>query len=123
MGALGACVVAGITDSSDTWLPGCPFKEATGIDCPGCGMTRGLRSLAQGDLAAAADHNLLLVVMLPVLVAAWGFWMARSVGFTEARPLRWDWPLLSPLLVGSILGFWVLRALPLEPFTWLASGT
>jgi hypothetical protein len=120
--ALGACTIAGLTDSSDTWLPGCPFRDLTGLDCPGCGMTRGLRALTHGDVAGAADHNLLLVVLLPVLLVAWGFWMARSVKLTERRPLRWDLPLLSPILVGSIFTFWVVRDLPFDPFTWLASG-
>lgn len=120
--ALGACTVAGLTDSSDTWLPGCPFRDTTGLDCPGCGMTRGLRALVQGDVLGAAGHNLLLIGLVPLLLVAWGFWMARSVNLTERRPLRWDIPMLAPVLVGSILLFWGLRMLPFQPFTWLASG-
>jgi hypothetical protein len=122
VGALGLCVLAGVTDSGDTWLPDCPFKQATGLDCPGCGMTRALRAVAHGDLGTAAGQNLLLVVALPVLLVAWGAWMARDVGLTEARPLSWSWKPLAPVVTGAILGFWVLRLLPLSPFDWLASG-
>jgi hypothetical protein len=121
-GALGLCVLAGLTDSSDRWLPSCPFKESTGLDCPGCGMTRGLRNLAQGDLVQAADHNLLLLVALPFLLVAWLAWLGRDLGLTTARPLTWTWRPLAPVVTGAILGFWALRLVPFAPFDWLASG-
>jgi len=122
--AVGACTVAGLTDSGDTWLPTCPLKTATGIDCPGCGMTRALRALTHGDLALAVDNNLLLVLAVPVLVVAWLIWMGRSVGrtdrhvFTVENSRTW-----STAVLVAVFGFWVLRLLPLEPFASLASGT
>jgi hypothetical protein len=123
VGALGLCVLAGVTDSGDTWLPDCPLKTATGLDCPGCGMTRALRAVAHGDLGVAADQNVLLVIALPVLLVAWAAWLVRDLGLTRARPLRWTWKPLTPVLMSLIFGFWVLRLLPFAPFDWLASGT
>ena len=35
----------------------CPFKAITGIPCPGCGMTRAMTSLIQGDFFNAALLN------------------------------------------------------------------
>ncbi len=35
----------------------CPFKVITGIPCPGCGMTRAMTSLIQGDFINAALLN------------------------------------------------------------------
>lgn len=39
-------------------LPGmCVFRSATGLDCPGCGLTRCFISLAHGDLVRAWQFN------------------------------------------------------------------
>lgn len=119
--AVGACVVAGLTDSGDTWLPVCPLKTMTGLDCPGCGMTRALRALTHGQLGAAADHNLLLVVALPLLIVLWALWLGRSLGLTQARLITWQRSTVVTV-VAVLLGFWLLRELPWEPFSWLASG-
>ena len=35
----------------------CPFKALTSIPCPGCGMTRALISVTEGDFHAAFGHN------------------------------------------------------------------
>lgn len=43
----------------------CPIRYITGIDCPGCGMTRALLALLKGDLAASiAFHPFLLPSIL-----------------------------------------------------------
>lgn len=35
----------------------CPFKFATGISCPGCGMTRAFLAIAEADFISAFHHN------------------------------------------------------------------
>ena len=56
------------------WLPGCPFRLLTDMECPGCGMTRALLLLSQIRVAeAVATHPvapLLLAAMAWRLVAA-----------------------------------------------------
>lgn len=49
----------------DRGIP-CVFRLVTGLECPGCGMTRALRAAAQGDLAGAFRYNVLSVTLLPV---------------------------------------------------------
>lgn len=39
----------------------CVFKSITNIPCPGCGLTRGFRSLFQGNIIKAEGYNILTV--------------------------------------------------------------
>ena len=45
----------------------CPFNLATGLLCPGCGITRMALSLARFDFASAFGYNKALFVTLPIL--------------------------------------------------------
>jgi hypothetical protein len=51
-------------------LPLCPTRALFHLDCPACGATRGVLDLLRGDLVGALDHNLLLLVALPLGVLA-----------------------------------------------------
>lgn len=50
----------------------CAFKQATGLPCPGCGLTRSWVSALHGDLAASALHHPLgwLVLLYALAQAA-----------------------------------------------------
>lgn len=100
--------------------PGCPFRTVTGLDCPGCGGTRALYALTQGDIGLAVQHNVVTVVALPLLVLAWAVWFAYRLGWRD-RPV-----VVSPSVAYGILttfvAFFVLRNLPWFPFIWLGSG-
>ncbi len=48
------------------FYPQCPFFEATGWLCPGCGATRALAALLRGDVAGAWKLNALIVSLLPL---------------------------------------------------------
>lgn len=50
----------------------CPIKFATGISCPGCGMTRACLALLRLDLHAALHYHP-LVWLLPVALAVYLF--------------------------------------------------
>lgn len=49
----------------------CLFKNLTGSDCIGCGITRAVISAVQCDFAAAFQYNKLIVIVFPLLVYAW----------------------------------------------------
>lgn len=49
--------------------PGCTFRRLTGLECPGCGGTRALRSLICGDIGAAIRYNPFIIAALPILLA------------------------------------------------------
>ena len=46
----------------------CPVKAITGLDCPGCGITRALFSIIELDFIRAIHNNLLIFILAPVLL-------------------------------------------------------
>jgi hypothetical protein len=120
--ALTGCVVVGIVDPNQTQLlPACAFKAATGRDCPGCGMTRGLHALLRGDVVRAMNHNLLLVAILVATGVYFG-WnaIARRTG---KRQLHFKFRRSTWFAIGfAVFAFWVVRNLPWTPFEWLGSN-
>ena len=49
----------------------CAFNHFTGLDCPGCGTTRALTALVQGDFVAAFNFNQLIFFAPLFLVVAY----------------------------------------------------
>jgi hypothetical protein len=47
----------------------CALNHFTGLECPGCGTTRALASLVEGDLAAAFSFNQ-LIFFIPLFFVA-----------------------------------------------------
>ncbi|MGI9136630.1 MAG: DUF2752 domain-containing protein [Candidatus Nanopelagicales bacterium] len=93
-------------------FPLCPTKALLGIDCPGCGCMRGLYALTHGDLAGAADHNLLLLLAVPFAVVLWVRWLMRAWrGVSPAVSMR-TFRLRNRLMIialVAILAFGVVR--------------
>ena len=111
----------------------CPLKALTGLDCPFCGGLRATHALTRGDVVAAADHNLLFVVLLPLLVWLFFRWARRSWSSYRSPGIPGEvnvWQragdvtlfrsCVLPWVVPAVaLGWAVLRNLP--AFSWLAS--
>jgi hypothetical protein len=112
-------LVRNFNPTASGWFPQCPFYALTGLSCPGCGATRGMHQLLNGDLPAALDYNALLILFVPMIiyfvlnlvsVAARG----QTLGIGKLPPAG-IWAFAVVLFV-----FGVLRNLPLYPFTILA---
>ena len=69
---VGAISYVGLVDPHNphSVFPFCPFRLLTGWNCPACGGMRMTHDLLHGDLAAAVDDNVFLLVGIPLL-AAW----------------------------------------------------
>lgn len=102
------------------WFPGCLFHQLTGFNCPGCGMTRATHAALHGAWLAALRCNCLGVVLVPVALLGMGLELS---GWRRGQPppvsLRFDRCVVWWLL-GVVLAFWVLRNIPVWPFTLLA---
>lgn len=125
VGAAAACGCAAIAlaNPGDDGLPLCWSKGIFGVDCPLCGGIRCVNALVRGDWGAAADHNVLLAIVLPVAAVAWTVWFVRALQGRPVRRLRpaaWVWAAVVVLLVG----FTVVRNVGgTEWAQWLASDT
>ena len=53
------------------WLP-CPFHALTGLECPGCGVTRMCLALLRLDFAGAWAANPGLLLLSPLILALVG---------------------------------------------------
>jgi hypothetical protein len=53
-------------------LPGiCIYKNLTGKECPGCGMTHSVLSVFHFDFIGAFFYNKLIVVIFPLMLYLW----------------------------------------------------
>lgn len=122
--------VAFVDPNQPGHFPLCPFREITGLDCPGCGGLRALHALTHGDLGAALDQNLFAVVLvLPLAVVLWVAWLLRcrpgraaapaaAAGASRVVALWRRWAPYAFLVL--MVGFTVVRNLPGVPY--LRSG-
>jgi len=103
------------------FFPACPFHKYTGLDCPGCGSQRAVHALLHGDVPAALDYNLLLVISLPFLTI---HFFLKVLSHLLQRDLNWKiwYKPIVPKIVGIVvIGFWIARNIPVLPFSYLAS--
>jgi hypothetical protein len=93
----------------------CMMKRSTGLNCPGCGMTRCFISLAHGDLRAAWSYNPAGPLLFAILAAQIPFRLLQL-----AR-IRMGLPELRVWLVTQIV-FTVLGVLMIGQWLWRLGG-
>lgn len=95
------------------FFPRCPFRWATGLECPGCGSQRAIHHLLHLRIGDAMGENLLLVVFIPYLILGFAFDMVRepSPGMARRRKRLFGTRAIAVVLTVIIL-FWVLRNIP-----------
>jgi hypothetical protein len=111
-----AAVVFFFNPATHNIYPVCHFHKLTGLNCPGCGLTRSLYALLHGNFSAALRDNALFIGGIFFLATRLGWWsLNRRRGRMDAElfPLKFLWPLLILALL-----FTVLRNLP--PFSFLS---
>lgn len=115
--AFAVCAAGGVQVSLvSAGLPGwpCPLMTATGIPCPGCGLTRAVIELIHGDWHAALTIHAFAPLLLLALLLT---------GLSVLLPARYKLPLVSLVemierrtgataigLIG-LIGYWLVRLL------------
>jgi len=110
-----------LVDPSDGGVyPTCPTRVLLGIDCPACGTLRGLHALSRGQVSAALDHNLLLVLAVPIGAAIWWQWVRAAIGRPPRSMVPPRWAPAALLAVATM--FAIVRNLPISGLAWLDSA-
>lgn len=91
-------------------MPRCPFKWATGFDCPGCGSQRAFRALLSGKPLEAWSYNRFLPFALLYLVSI------LSLPLFKGRVARKLYRYLTSataiwVLLGAVILWWIVRNL------------
>ena len=101
------------------FFPTCPFHSITGLNCPGCGMTRGFNALFHGDFLGALHFN----ALIPFFTILFGYF-ALSLLLVAVRGYGLNWKIFTPKIVTAFLVFTLIyavgRNLPFYPFNLLA---
>jgi hypothetical protein len=109
--AAGCTYIALVDPNQSSAYPQCPLRALTGYDCPGCGLTRAVSALMQGDVGRAIDHNVLVVVLLPLAILAFVRWTVVRLGYEAPRPPRWR-PWMGWIAGAVVFGFLIARNIP-----------
>jgi hypothetical protein len=118
LGLLSAVFVASVLwhPADDGGLVLCPFRAATGIPCPGCGLTRSFCAMGKGDVSRAFE----LHALGPVLFVVAGLLWLRSAAVlagagdfvtrVDQALVRWK-----ALQIGGVvlIAVWVMRLVSL----------
>jgi hypothetical protein len=91
------------------WMPGCFFRQYTGIECPGCGMTRGTYAILHGEFLKGFLYNPVGMILFPLAMIGLGI---EVIGWVRGKPLpfrlnpgRWG----ATVLAVVIIAWWILR--------------
>lgn len=122
LGAVCGCALIALVDPNESGrYPTCPTRALLGIDCPACGTLRGVHALSRGNLTAALDHNLLLLLAVPVGLVVWLGWVLSALGRPARIPSAPAW--VMPALATIAMAFAVARNLPVASLQWLDSSS
>lgn len=118
LAAAGLSVLKIVNPANSNYFPICPFHALTGLNCPGCGATRGIHALLNGDILTALHFNAMLVIFVPI--AGYILFKLLSIGFRgrsfsiPQNPRIMLFSLVSLLIL--LIGFGIVRNLPFYPF-------
>lgn len=104
--------------TENKFYPDCALYSLTGLFCPACGSQRAFSELLHGHFLSAIQHNLLFVLALISTLTFFlrYFWLIlkkKSFQFQIAPRYLW-------ILLAFIISFWIIRNIPLQPFSFLA---
>jgi len=117
-------VVYRFNPGRDPFTPACSFYGTTGLYCPGCGMTRALHSIMNGHFGEAFSYNPLwpffALLILGSLCLWFYFLLTGKNSFNPVNRFLAKHPCYCIITAAAVILFWILRNIPIFPFTVLA---
>lgn len=101
-------IIYGIYCCISTLRIPCVFHLITGLDCPGCGMTRAAVALMHFDIKGAWNNNVLSLTVVPVLLIILLVQEIRYIKSGKKEIKLYETILFAILLVIAI-GYGVIR--------------
>jgi hypothetical protein len=96
--------------NGNVYFPKCPFRELTGLKCPGCGSQRAVHYLLNFDIFNAIKENVILVLSIPYILTGLVF---DSLKNPNENILNWRKILFGRkaifVILTIIITFWILR--------------
>lgn len=107
------------TPGESSLLPPCMFHAATGLFCPGCGITRAMHALVHGDIVRAWSMNpLALIGLMAFALELVDRALGQPAWWNKGRTLLHDARGWAVLVIVFVVG----RNLPWMPFVAWAPG-
>ncbi len=98
--------------NGNVYFPKCPFREITGLKCPGCGSQRAIHYILNFDFYSAIKENAILVLSIPYIIMGAVFDLLKN---PSERLLKWRKVIFGKraiyLILTIIILFWILRNL------------
>ena len=110
MGLLTAGICYGAAVSKLGFGIPCLFRLATGLQCPGCGITHLALCLMHGDLSGAFHSNAMVLTLLPIGMILAAKVTLRYLKTGSKRPTKWENRAVIGMIV-LLIGFGVARNL------------
>ena len=110
IGVLSATVliISGGLSGKHSAGPGCVFRRAFHIPCPGCGLTRSFAALWHGDLSASFHYHPLglpLFLLLATCASVWLFGNSTPGLWRFAE--QWERQMVQPRVWLTLLAIWL----------------
>lgn len=100
-------------------FPPCVFHSITGLYCPGCGMTRAIHALLNGEILKAVNFNPLFFLFLPLFFYMGTIQIKSLIKTGKITNIRINYHIIR-LIVLIVVLFWILRNINSYPFIYLA---
>ncbi len=109
-----ALVISAFLSGKHSAGPGCVFRRAFHIPCPGCGLTRSFAALWHGNLSASFHFHPLGLPLFALMAMGAGVWLFRNATPGMRRVAeQWENEMVQPrvwmTLLAIWLGVWVAR--------------
>ena len=86
-------------------LPSCPINTLSGLYCPGCGMTRSIVALYDGDILLSLRSNVTTYVAAVLLIMLYAEWVAHAFG-KQVNTFIHNGKIMA--VIGTVLLIWLI---------------